>query len=86
MYFVYVLLCKDGSLYTGITNDMVRRLAAHKAGSASKYTRSRGAVRFEYIERKRTRATALRREAAIKKLSRECKLALIKVGKLPKVR
>lgn len=87
MYFVYVLRCRDNSLYTGITNDVPKRLAAHKAGTASKYTRSHGALRFEYIERKRTRGNALRREAEIKKLSRAAKLALIKkVGESRKVR
>lgn len=87
MYFVYVLRCRDGSLYTGITNDTARRLKAHKAGTASKYTRSRGALKFEYIERKRTRGTALKREAQIKKFTRAQKLVLInKVGDSRKVR
>ncbi len=78
MYFVYILRCKDGSLYTGITNDIDKRLAAHKAGTASKYTRSRGVKKFEYIERKRTKGNALRREAEIKKLARIEKLVLIR--------
>ena len=87
MYFVYVLRCRDNSLYTGITNDIEKRLLAHKAGTASKYTRSRGALRFEYIERKKTRGNALRREAEIKHLTRKQKLALIqKVGDSRKVR
>jgi putative endonuclease len=87
MYFVYVLRCRDGSLYTGITNDVDRRLAAHKAGTASKYTRSRGALRFEYIERTRDRSGALKREAKIKQLTRTQKLALIRtVGDSRKVR
>lgn len=87
MYFVYILRCKDRSLYTGITNDIERRLAAHKAGTASRYTRSRGALKFEYIEPKRTKGYALKREAAIKKLTRPEKLALIKkVGDSRKVR
>ncbi len=86
MYTVYILECADGSLYTGITNDPAKRLAAHKAGTASRYTRSRGAVAFIYTERKRTRGNALRREALIKKLTREAKLALIKVGESRKMR
>lgn len=87
MYFVYVLRCADDSLYTGITNDIAKRLLAHKAGTASKYTRSRGALRIEHIERKRTRGHALRREAEIKKFTRTQKLALIrKVGDSRKVR
>ena len=81
MYFVYLLRCADDSLYTGITNDVQRRLSAHISGSASKYTRSRGALAFEYIERKRTRGDALKREAAIKKLTRTEKLALIQSPK-----
>jgi putative endonuclease len=87
MYFVYILRCADRSLYTGITNDVAKRLAAHKAGTASRYTRSRGALRFEYIERKLTKGNALKREAEIKKYSRAHKLALIrKVGDSRKVR
>lgn len=82
MYFVYVLQCGDGSLYTGITTDVARRLAEHKEGSASRYTRSRGALKMLYTERKRTRSSALKREAAIKRLSRVEKLVLI--GKRPK--
>jgi putative endonuclease len=77
MYYVYILKCKDGSLYTGITNDLGKRLAAHKAGKASAYTRSRKPESFIHIERKRTKGNALKREAAIKRLSRTQKLALI---------
>ena len=86
MYFVYLLRCADTSLYTGITNDLNRRLAAHKAGTASRYTRSRGALRFEYIEQKRTKGSALKREAAIKKLTRQEKLLLIRAAKVGKTR
>ena len=74
---VYVLRCRDGSLYTGITNDLARRLAAHRAGKASAYTRSRGPLRLVYREPVPDRRAALRREAAIKRLPREDKLALI---------
>jgi len=74
---VYVLRCRDGSLYTGITNDLARRLAAHRAGKASAYTRSRGPLRLVYREPVPDRIAALRREAAIKRLPREDKLALI---------
>lgn len=77
MYFVYVLRCKDTSLYTGITNDLDKRLTAHKTGKASSYTRSRGALEYVYIERKRTKGHALKREAAIKKLTRNEKLKLV---------
>ena len=86
MYSVYILKCKDGSLYTGITNDLQRRLIAHQRGTASRYTRAKGVVGFIYTEQKRTKGTALKREAGIKKLTREMKLELIKVGKTAKVR
>ncbi len=68
-WFVYMLRCRDGSLYTGITTDLRRRLAAHRAGTGSRYTRSRLPVRLVYRERRATRAAALKREAAIKRLS-----------------
>ncbi len=74
---VYVLRCGDGSLYTGITNDLARRLAAHRAGTASRYTRSRRPVRLVYRERRRSRSAALKREAAIKRLPRAAKLQII---------
>ncbi len=76
MYFVYLLQCKDGSIYTGITTDVARRLAEHKAGKGSHYTRARGAKRMLYSEKKRTRSSALKREAEIKSWSRQKKLQL----------
>ncbi len=75
---VYLLRCRDGSLYTGITNDLSRRLAAHRAGKASAYTRSRRPLRLAYREVVRDRSAALRREAAIKRLTRHAKLELIR--------
>jgi len=72
----YLLECADGTLYTGISNDLPRRLAQHARGVASKYTRTRLPVRLRYSEAHRTRSSALRREAAIKHLPRACKLAL----------
>jgi putative endonuclease len=77
MYFVYLLKCRDGSVYTGITTDVARRLREHKAGTASRYTRAKGAVKMLHTERFKTRSTALKREAAIKRLPRSKKLALI---------
>ncbi len=74
---MYVLRCADGSLYTGITNHLARRLAAHGAGTASRYTRARRPVRLVYQERRRTRSAALKREAAIKRLPRAAKLAML---------
>jgi len=74
---VYLLRCRDCSLYTGITNDLPKRLKAHAAGKASKYTRSRLPVRLAYSEPQRSKSAALKREAAIKKLSRKEKLLLV---------
>ena len=74
---VYLLRCRDGSLYTGITNDLSKRLLAHAAGTASAYTRSRRPVRLAYHEPVSDRAAGLRREAAIRRLSRAAKLALM---------
>lgn len=72
-----MLRCRDGSLYTGITNDLDRRLAAHAAGKASRYTRSRLPVRLAYREPQPTKSQALKREAAIKKLPRVRKETLV---------
>ena len=76
-YLVYILRCGDGTLYTGCTNDLPRRLQAHQSGRGAKYTRSRLPVRLVYQEAVPDKSAALRREAAIKKLSRAQKLALI---------
>ena len=72
-----MLRCRDRSLYTGITNDLPKRLARHHAGSASAYTRARRPVRLVYQEPQPDRAAALRREAALRRLSRAEKLALV---------
>lgn len=74
---VYILECADGSLYTGWTNDIENRLSAHNRGMGAKYTRGRGPVKLVYIEYLPDRSSALRREAAIKKLSRDKKRSLI---------
>lgn len=76
-WLVYLLRCRDGSLYTGITNDLPRRLASHRAGTGSAYVRARLPVRVVYRESQPDRSTALRREAAVKKLTRRDKLKLI---------
>lgn len=73
---VYLLRCRDGSLYTGITNDLNRRLQSHNGGTASAYTRSRRPLVLVYQERHPDRGAALKREAAIRRLSRAEKLAL----------
>ena len=79
-WIVYVLRCSDGSLYTGITNDLDRRIATHCAGKGAAYTRSRLPVRLVYTERRRSRGAAQSREAAIKRLPRGAKLALSRRG------
>lgn len=75
--FVYMLRCKDGSLYTGWTNDLEHRLAMHSSGRGTKYTRGRGPLELVYSEELPDKEAALRRECAIKKLRREQKLALL---------
>jgi putative endonuclease len=77
MYFVYILECADGSLYTGITTDLARRLKEHKAGEGGHYTRAHGARRVIYSEPCENRSAASKREAALKRLPRGEKLALI---------
>ena len=76
-WFVYLLRCGDGSLYTGSTNDVSRRLAAHQRGKGAKYTRSRLPVSLVYYQPFPTRSAAMAGECALKKLSRAQKLALI---------
>ncbi len=76
-YWVYMLRCGDGTLYTGSTDDVERRLETHRQGKGAKYTRGRGPLELVYREECLDRSAALRREAAIKRLSREEKLSLI---------
>jgi len=76
-WHVYVLRCADGTLYTGITTDLARRVEEHNSGEGARYTASRGPVALVYDEAAPDRSAASRREAAIKKLSRAEKLALI---------
>ena len=81
-WFIYILRCADGTLYTGITKDLDKRLAEHNAGNrqAAKYTRTRLPVELVYHESCDSRASATRREMAIKRLSRKAKLQLIGCG------
>jgi len=76
-YWIYILRCCDGSLYTGSTTDPIQRLKVHQSGKGAKYTRSRLPVELVYQEKLTDKSCALKREAAIKKLSREKKLQLI---------
>ncbi|MBI1966966.1 MAG: GIY-YIG nuclease family protein [Gemmatimonadetes bacterium] len=78
---VYMLRCRDGSLYTGATTDLPRRLAAHRAGTGAAYTRARRPVYLVFAERARDRSAALRREAAIKQLPRRAKVALVRAAR-----
>ena len=75
-WFVYMLRCGDGTLYTGIAKDLSRRRQQHQAGTASRYTRSRLPVKLIYQETQRSKSLALKREAAIKAMTRRKKLAL----------
>jgi putative endonuclease len=76
-WFVYILECRGGSLYTGVTTDLDRRLEEHSGGRGAKYTAARLPVRLAYQERHRDRSSAQTREATIKRMTREKKLALI---------
>ena len=76
-HFVYILRCADGTLYTGWTNDLEKRLQAHNDGRGAKYTRGRGPVTLVYHHSYATKKEALREEIRIKKLTRKQKEALI---------
>ncbi|MCD1147029.1 GIY-YIG nuclease family protein [Peptoniphilus sp. KCTC 25270] len=76
-HYVYILICNDNTLYTGYTINLEKRLKKHNDGIASKYTRCRLPVSFAYVEKLDTKSDALKREIAIKKLSRSQKIKLI---------
>lgn len=80
--YVYILRCADGSLYTGWTNNLQKRVKAHQSGRGAKYTRSRSPVELVYSEELADKTAALKREYAIKQLSHEQKLNLIERNKL----
>lgn len=75
-WVVYMLECKDGSLYTGITDNLLKRLQAHRMGRGAKYTKGRAPLTLRYLEDCEDHSQALRREIAIKKLTRQEKLIL----------
>ena len=77
----YILRCSDGSFYTGWTNDLAHRIAAHNAGEGAKYTRSRRPVTLIYFEEFESKEDAMRREVQIKRLTRKEKERLIAAGK-----
>ena len=83
MNYAYILQCADGTFYTGWTNDPEKRLAAHNNGTASKYTRVRRPVSMVYYEVFETKEEAMRREYAIKQLTRQEKLKLIRAKECP---
>lgn len=77
MYYVYMLLCADKTLYTGITNDLENRIKTHNSGKGAKYTRCRLPVEYVYKESAENKSEALKREYSIKQLNRKQKLLLI---------
>lgn len=77
MYFVYLLECEDKTIYTGITTDVKRRFKEHQEGKGGHFTRARKVKKVLYTEEHTDRSSALKREAAIKKLSRKEKLKLV---------
>ena len=80
MYYVYILECKDGTLYTGITTDVQRRFKEHGLGKGGAYTRSRRAKNILYTEKIKTRSEAQKREAKIKSWNRSQKLNLVRTS------
>ena len=80
MPFIYILQCRDGSLYTGIAKDVAQRLSEHSAGRASRYTRVRLPVTLAWSRRVRSWSLALREEYRIKHVPRAAKLALVRSG------
>ena len=77
-WVLYILECGDGTLYTGITDDLSRRMKAHSQGKGAKYTRGRGPLKLRYVENCADHSAALKREHQMKKLRREDKLTLIR--------
>ena len=82
-WFVYMLRCGDGSLYTGYTDDVQRRLAVHQSGKGAKYTRSHAPVELAWWQELPDKSAALRREYEVKQLTRVKKLALVAAGPVP---
>lgn len=76
-HYVYIVKCKDGTLYTGWTTDTEHRLKAHNSGQGAKYTKGRAPVQLVYQQQMENKSQALKRERAIKKLTREAKMKLI---------
>ena len=81
MNYTYILRCRDGTLYTGWTNDIEKRVKAHNEGKGAKYTKARLPVKLVYSEEFETKAEAMKREYAIKRMRREAKEKLIAKGR-----
>ena len=81
MNYIYIVKCKDKTLYTGWTNDLDKRIKAHNDGLGAKYTKSRRPVKLVYYEEYNTKQEAMSREYAIKQMTRQEKLKLIKTSK-----
>ena len=81
MHYTYMLKCKDGTYYTGYTNDLEKRVNAHNEGKGAKYTKGRGPVELIYFEEYEEKSIAMRREWEIKKLTRSQKEELHKINK-----
>ena len=79
-WYLYILRCKDDTLYTGITNDVEKRLEAHRSGKGAKYTRGRAPLELVYREACGSHSEALKREHQIKKLTRQEKERLLEAG------
>lgn len=79
-WYLYIILCGDGTLYTGITTDIEQRVSAHECGKGAKYTRGRGPLKLVYKEMHKNRSKASQREAAIKRMNKTEKLELIKMN------
>ena len=76
-WIIYILRCADGTLYTGITNDLDRRMSEHETGQGARYTKGRGPFQLVYQETRQGRGDASRREMEIKALRRDRKLAMV---------
>ncbi len=77
LWYTYLVRCRDGTIYTGVTNNLEKRLAVHNAGKGAAYTRSRRPVTLVFFQRHRTRSKSLKEEARFKRLSRDQKEALL---------
>ncbi len=82
MYFVYIILCEDQTLYTGSTNNVEKRFQTHLTGKGSKYTRSHRPIKLIYQEKFSTKSEALKRESEIKSWNRNKKISMLKLQNL----